>query len=197
MRRTVGAADSRTVHTWDGLVLFWVALWVVVGAWTGVTLWQAADAGDTISRSGRATSAAGEGLASMADVPLVGDRPGEIGRQIAQSGTEITARGQEVKGQLRQLALLLGISITVIPIASVAALYLPPRLARHRTVVSLRRSLAESGMGPALEGYLAAHAMANLPVEVVLPLVTSARMDDDARRRLARAELARLGISVR
>ncbi|MEQ6903337.1 hypothetical protein [Nocardioides sp. YIM 152588] len=197
MRRTMGAADSRTVHTWDGLVLFWVALWIVVGAWTGVTLWQAADTGDTISRSGRSISAAGEALTSLGDVPLVGDRTGELGGQIEQNGTEITARGQDVKGQLRQLALLLGISITVIPIASVAGFYLPARLGRHREVASVRRALESSGLDDALEGYLAARAVGNLTYDVAGPLVPTGRIDDAARRRLAAAELARLGIAVR
>lgn len=197
MRLTMRAADSRTLHTWDGVILFWVVLWIVVGAWTGITLWQAADTGDTISSSGRSIATVGDSLAGLADVPLVGGKPGEIGEQVSQNGAEITARGQEIKGQLRQLALLLGLSIVAIPITPVLGLYLPVRLERRREVEGVRRELGRRGLDPSLVDYLSERARGNLPYDMVRPLVPGGPLDDDGRRRLAEAELARLGIAVR
>ncbi len=195
MRLTMRAADSRTLHMWDGLILFWAVLWVVIGTWTGVTLWQASGTGDTISSSGRSIATVGESLAGLADVPLVGGKPGEIGQQVEENGAEIQQRGQEVKGQLRQLALLLGISIVAIPITPVLGLYLPVRLERRREVEGVRRELGRRGLDASLEEYLADRARMTLPYDMVRPLVPDGSVDGDARRRLAEAELARLGIA--
>lgn len=210
MRWTMRAADSRTVHTWDGLVLFWAVLWAVVGVWTGVALWHASSAGDTISSSGRAIHTVGTSLAGLADIPVVGDKPGEIGSQAAQTGLAIADRGQAVKGQLRQLAILLGIAIVAIPVSPVLGVYLPFRLARRREIEGIRRGLGRRGLDPALEEYLANRARGNLPFDVVEPILAGdgagpsagagggAGAGDgggDVRRRLAEAELARLGIA--
>ena len=52
-------SDERTVHILDRLVLFWVALWIVLGAATGITLWRAAELGDTVSSSGTTLTTVG------------------------------------------------------------------------------------------------------------------------------------------
>ena len=108
-------------------MLFWVVLWIAVGMWTGVTLWQAAETGDTISSSGHALDTAGKALRGLSDVPLVGDRPRELGDEVVATASEVTERGQLVKGQLRRLSILLGVSIVLIPITPVAGFYLPAR----------------------------------------------------------------------
>ncbi len=135
------AADHRTLRLLDAAVLFWVVLWVVIGAWTGVTLWRAADVGDTVASSGRSLVSVGEGLQSLSAVPLVGDRPAEIGTEVTETAGEISERGDEVKGQLRQLGVVLGIAVVGIPVTPVVGLYLPLRLRRGREVAGIRRHL--------------------------------------------------------
>lgn len=187
------AADHRTLRLLDAAVLSWVVLWCALGAWTGVTLWQAADVGETIASSGRSIGAVGEGLQGLADIPLVGERPGEIGADVTSTAGEITARGGEVQGQLRQLGVLLGIAVVGIPVTPIAGLYVPLRVRRGREVARIRRDLAAHGDDPRYDRYLADRARASLPYDTVATLDPSPETHE-ADRLLADAELARLGV---
>ena len=189
------AADFRTIRLLDGAVLFWVVLWCVLGVLTGVTLWQAADVGDTISASGRSLSGVGESLQSLADLPVVGERPGEIGADVSETAVDITARGSEVKSQLRLLSVVLGIAVVGIPVTPILGLYLPLRLRRNREVASLRRQLSEHGGDPRFERYLADRARAWLPFAKVAEADHGDADEPGVDRRLADFELERLGIA--
>ena len=197
------AADHRTLRLLDAAVLFWVVLWVVIGAWTGVTLWRAADVGDTVASSGRSLVSVGEGLQSLSAVPLVGDRPAEIGTEVTETAGEISERGDEVKGQLRQLGVVLGIAVVGIPVTPVVGLYLPLRLRRGREVAGIRRHLQDHADDPRYDRYLADRARAALPYDTVATLDPSPDVTAPERtaaqarstdRVLADAELARLGV---
>lgn len=184
--------DAKTVHAWDGFVLFWVVLWIVLGAWTGVTLWQAAEAGDTISSSGQALVTAGGGLQSLSDIPVIGERPGQIGDEVVTTGGQITERGQLVKGQLHRLAVLLGIVVVFVPVMPVAGFYLPLRLRWRGQVRELASGLEKHGDEPAFDAYLADRARSHLPYPEVARLTSGTAEETD--RRLADAELARVGL---
>lgn len=188
------AADHRTVRLLDGAVLFWVVLWTVLGVWTGVTLWSAADIGQTISTSGTSLSSVGDGLQSLAGVPVIGAKPGDIGVEVSQAGADITTRGGVVTGQLHQLGVLLGIAVVGIPVSPILGLYLPLRLRRARETRDIRRQLREHGEDAGFERYLADRARSSLPYDAVATLDPSPA-HDVVDRRLADAELARLGIS--
>jgi len=196
VRLSVRTADEATVRLLDGLVAFWLVLWLVVGAWSGYTIWQVSALGDTVSNSGAALHSAGEALQSVGDLPLVGERPGELGDEVVGTATEITARGQEIKSDLRRLSLLLGLSIVLMPTTPVLGLYLPLRLARRREIQELRRALARHGRDPAFDRYLAERAVHVLPYSTVRG-ISADPWDDIAHgraQRLADAELARLGL---
>lgn len=188
------STDHRTVHLLDGVVVFWCVLWCVLGVWTGVTLWQAADVGDTVSASGETLATVGGGLESLSDLPVIGDRPGEIGAEVVRNAADIVARGAEVKGQLRLLGVFLGIALVGIPVAPVLGLYLPLRVRRAREVGSIRQQLRDHADDPGFDRYLADRARASLPYREVARLdPTPGSRDGD--RALADAELARLGIA--
>lgn len=186
--------DHRTVRLLDSVVVFWCVLWAVLGVWTGVTLWQAADVGDTISSSGESLASVGEGLEALSDLPVIGDRPGEVGSEVVASAADIVSRGAEVKGQLRLLGVFLGIAVVGIPVTPVLGLYLPLRVRRSREVASIRAQLREHADDPGFDRYLADRARASLPYREV------ARLDPhpehrEGDRALADAELARLGLT--
>lgn len=196
MRPSLRASDARTVHAWDGFIGFWVVLWLVIGVWTGVTLWQAADTGDTISASGDALQSAGGGLQGLAEIPIIGERPGTIGSEVAATGSEISERGTLIKTQLRRLAILLGLAIVAIPVMPVGGFYLPLRLSWRRRVRDLEATLAKRGEDPGLDRFLAEQARSSLSYAEVRELIG----DDDPTgergvRRLADAELSRLGVA--
>ncbi len=132
VRPTIQTADEATVRLLDGLVIFWLVLWLVVGAWSGFTIWQLSGLGDTITTSGEALQSAGEALQTVGETPVVGEGPGRLGDQVVSTAADIGVRGQEIKTQLRVLSLLLGLSIMLMPTTPVLGLYLPLRLARPR-----------------------------------------------------------------
>ncbi|QZY29189.1 hypothetical protein [Nocardioides coralli] len=181
--------NQTTARTLDGAVLFWCVLWCVLGVWTGVTLWQAADVGETISSSGRSLTKVGEGLQGLSDIPVIGEGPGEVGAEVAGTGAEITDRGAEVQGQLRLLGIFIGVAVVGIPVTPVLGLYLPLRVRRAREVALVRRQLEEHGDDPGFDRHLADRA------RLVLTYDEVARLDSD--RALADAELARLGLARR
>ncbi len=188
-------SDQRALRNLDRLVVFWVVLWVVLGVATGVTLWRASDLGDTVSSSGRTLGTVGSSLSDLSDIPLVPERPGEIGKEVQASAADITTRGEEVKRELRLLGVLLGISIVGIPVTPVVGLYLPLRLRRAREVKRLRRTLRDHDDDRGLDRWLAHRARAALYYDEVAQIAAAA--DGDPRREdraLADAELKRLGL---
>jgi len=133
---TLRTADEATVRLIDSLVAFWLVFWLVIGAWSGYTIWQVSGLGDTVTTSGQALNSAGEALQAVGEVPVVGESTGELGDEVVGTAADIADRGQEIKAQLRQLSLLLGLSIALMPTTPVIWLYLP---ARRREVDRLRR----------------------------------------------------------
>jgi hypothetical protein len=196
VRLTIRTADESTVRLLDGLVVFWVVLWLVIGGWSGYTIWQVSELGDTVTTSGEALDSAGKALESVGEVPVVGDRPAELGQEVVATADDIAARGQEVKSQLRQLSLLLGLSIMLMPTTPVVGLYLPLRWARRREVAELRRALTRHGRDGSFDRYLAERAMQTLPYRTVHSIVGDPwqAIAEGRAGPLAEAELRRLGL---
>ncbi len=191
MALSIRTADEPTIRLLDRAVLAWLALWLIVGIWSGITLWQLSDVGDTVSKSGRAIGSAGEALTGLSSIPVIGERPGELGRQATATGADIDARGQDVKARMRQLSLLLGFAITLIPTTPVAGLYVPLRQARRRETADLRRALDDHA-DDELDTWLAERARVNLPYSTLRAASTDAL--GSRTRGLADAELALLGL---
>lgn len=198
---TLRTTDETTVRTLDGLVVAWIVLWLVVGGWFAYSTWHLADLGDTVTTSGGAIESTGRALESLAGVPVVGDKPAELGAEVAATGAEVSTRGQEVKAQLRQTAVLLGIAIAVMPTTPIVGLYLPLRLARRREVAAMRKALTDFDGQPAFERYLAEQALRTMPFATVRSVLDASGSDappvEPWVRTLADTELARLGLRRR
>ena len=194
MSLSVRRADPATLRLLDSAAVAWLVLWVTLGAWTGWTLWQVSDLGDTVTTSGRAIASAGEALTAVANVPVIGEKPGEVGAQTLEAGREIAQRGQVVKGQLRQLGVLLGLSIAFIPVTPILGLYVPLRIARRREVRRVQRAVSQ-GRTSDVDRLLADRARLSLPFDRMVEVRTSATDEADEDRLLADAELRRLGLT--
>lgn len=196
MSEPVRTADVSTIRLLDGAVVAWIVLWLVVAVWSAFTIWELSELGDTVTTTGQSIGNAGSALKSLEDLPVVGERPGEVGSDALVAGAEIEARGQLVKSQLQQLAILLGMAICLIPTTPVVGLYVPLRLARRREVRSLREALRRHPDDAALERYLAERAIRAHSYAEVRTLETDpwAAIDEGRTRILADAELARLGV---
>jgi len=102
-------------HRWSGAVAAWCALWLVVGIWTGYELWQLGDLGGAVAETGRSLGAAGDALEGLGSAPIVGERTEELGAQVTASSADIVAQAQAAQGSLRQLAVLLGLTVALVP----------------------------------------------------------------------------------
>ncbi len=194
---SIRTADTSTIRLLDGLIGFWLMFWLIIGAWSGITLWQLSELGDTVSNSGEAIGSAGEALTVVGNVPVVGDRPAELGSEVTATGADIVERGQQVKYQLHQLALLLGLAIALMPTTPVLGLYLPLRMARRHETRELRDALASHQDSDGFDRYLAERAVRSMSFAAVHDLVGDPweAMAQGRARPLADAELARLGIA--
>lgn len=190
-------AHERTVRTLDGLVVFWVVLWLVVGLWSGYEIWQLSSLSRSTVKSGQALDGAGRAFQSLGNVPLVGDAPAQFGGRVRATAADIVASATEAGRSTRRLSVLLGLSITLIPVTPVLGLYVPGRLARRRDVRAIRKAVGSGSADPGLEAYLARRAVAHIPYPALRELSADpeGELANGRYRSLADAELSRLGIS--
>ncbi len=114
---------------WNGAVASWCAFWLVVGIWTGYELWQLAELGSTLADSGRALDSAGTALQSLGSVPVVGDSTEELGREVSANASDIVADSGRAQSSLRQVGVLVGVTISLVPTVPAVVLL---RLRRER-----------------------------------------------------------------
>lgn len=190
-------ADHRTVALMDGVAVFWVVLWLVVGTATGVQIWQLSRISDTAEASAGAVASVGEALQDISDIPLVGDAPGELGAEVAAAAAEIEASAARTRRDVRRTSILLGASTFLIPISPVLGLYVPLRLRRRGHVATIRRELRTGDGGAAFDAYLAHRAVAALSYPQLLRVSADPAADLAQGRHgaLADAELERLGLA--
>jgi hypothetical protein len=86
-----------------------------VGLWAGYQLWQLAALGGAVADTGRSLAVAGTALEGLGSAPLIGDRTEELGAQVQRSSADIVAQAQGAQGSLRQLAVLLGLTVSLVP----------------------------------------------------------------------------------
>ncbi len=196
MDQTIRTADVATIRLLDGLIGFWFVLWIVVGAWSGYTMWQLSELGDTVTSSGESIHVAGQALESLGGVPVVGERTLELGEEASTTGLDIADRGQQVTTQMRQLSLLLGLAIAFMPTTPVLGLYLPLRLSRRRDLRALEEGLRASDQDEVMDRYLAERAIRSMTYAQVHALVGDPwqALQEGRGRPLADAELARVGL---
>lgn len=191
--RTVSADRLRLV---DGAIALWVAVWFVVGAGTAVSVWRLGELGTTLSRSGQALDDAGDALQQLGRIPVVGDRPEQLGNDVRQTAAEVTVRGRETRQELRRLSILLGLTVALLPSGLVLGPYVPRRLARRQVVREVERRLRTDPDDPVLDRYLAEQAVLTLPPAQLLDWSTGPAGEQPAGRirALADAELSRIGL---
>lgn len=104
-------------------IALWVALWLVLGLWTGVEMWRLSELTMTVADSGRALDEAGMTLQSLSGIPVVGGDAADLGTQVSQNGVDIVAGADTAQGSFRRLAVLLGVTITFVPTVPVVAMH--------------------------------------------------------------------------
>ena len=193
----VSRADHRNVALMDGVAVFWVVLWLVIAGLTGYEVWSLTRLADSAEVSARAADSAGQALETLSEIPLVGEQPGELGSEVRAAAADVEGSASQTREDVRRLAVLLGVSIFLIPSSPVLGFYLPARLRRRREIKGLRRHLDGGRPDASLESYLAHQALANLTYSEVMAVTRDPAGDVRAGRYggLARAELERLGLA--
>ncbi len=197
MSFTLSDADAHRVRMWDGVMLFWIVFWVVVGTWTGYEIWQLTGLAASTVESAHGLQTIGEGLRRMADAPVVGERLNQIGERVVSTASEISTSGESAGRSVRGLAVLIGIAVGVGPIGPVLLSYLPRRRARARDRAAVHAALQQRDARPALLEYLARRAVNRLdfPTLSSVTATPGADLAEGRHDRLARLELDRLGLA--
>ncbi|MGY1669143.1 hypothetical protein [Geodermatophilus sp. SYSU D00710] len=199
MTGVLDAVDRARLRLLDGLVLAWVVLWMVLGAWTGHEIGQLTSVSDAAEASSRAADRAGDALQSLRDLPIVGGDAGDLGDEVRAAAQEVAADAAETRVTVRRIGMLVGVVVALLPQTPVLWSYLPRRLARRADDGALERRLSSVTVDEALTAYLAHRAVHRLPYRRLRTLTHDPVGDLGAGRHdaLARAELDRLGITCR
>lgn len=184
----------RTVPLLDGLVILWSIAWILIGVTIAREVRDLARLSDTVVSLGQATQSAGAAVAGLEDLPVLGGALREPATKIREAGADAVVSARESRRSADRLAVLLGISVALIPSLGLLAVYLPRRVAGVRERRALLRALRRDE--PNLDEYLAWRALSHLTTDE-LSRLTSGPLAELTRGRageLARAELRRHGL---
>ena len=120
-----GSRDPRAL---DALAVFWVTLWLTVGAWVGYQVWQLSSLGTTLAQTGTSLDTSGRALQELREVPVIGETTGTVGDELRATAARVQEAGREARKDTRRLAVLLGVAVALGPAAPVLVLHLPRRL---------------------------------------------------------------------
>jgi hypothetical protein len=180
----------------DLLVVGWIVFWVRAGLWVHDVVGRLAAPGRTLEDAGSSLSdsmsSAGD---TVAHVPLVGDDARAPFTAAGDAADSIARAGVEVQHGAVHLALLLGLTIAVVPIVLVAAAWLRTRaqfVGRARAARRILDSAADLDL-------FALRALATQPVGALArvsddPADAWRRGDPEIVRALASLELRSLGL---
>jgi hypothetical protein len=191
--------SARSIWSLDAAIVLWAAVWIVVGVVVYHEVRGLAQLGDTLDTASEAIDETGRALGGLRNLPFVGPELGALADRASATAASARASAQESRDRAQRLGVILGVSIAVAPTAPLVLLYLPMRVTRVREVRAVRRALGPRGHPRAFEELLAWRAMHNLPYHRLRSASPHPRLDLETGRydRLARAELARLGIGLR
>jgi len=185
--------------TGDLLVAGWVLLWT----WAGQAVHDGTMA---LAAPGRQTDESASALAGglrdaggrVSEAPLIGDELAVPFDQAAAASEGIAAAGRDTVEAVERLAVLLGLSVALIPILVLLAVYLPVRW-RFATEATAGARFIDAQEDLDL---FALRALANQPMRALArisddPAGDWRRSDPDVVRRLAELELADVGLRPR
>jgi hypothetical protein len=191
--------SRRLVRALDMALLAWIAVWVVVASLVTMEMRDLRELSDSLTFAGRSLQDAGDRLATLRDVPFVGEDLARVGGQLQEAGRRAISNGIATRSSIDSTSLLLGLAIAGIPTIPMAALYLAIRTSWARDVRAVRRWLGRSGDDPVFLEFLARRAVERLPYHVLRHATGDPWQDLRAGRfaPLAEVELRRLGLSRR
>src|SRR5262245_23406682 len=182
----------------DLLMVLWVLVWVSFGRAVYASVVQLAGVGESLEDGGSSLAGnLGDAGRRAADVPLVGDQLRTPFDKAADAAAALAAAGRTQQEVVGHIALLLGVGTALVPIALVALLWLPRRIAFARRAGAARRHLDAA----ADLDLFALRAVAGQPLHRLAavsddPAGAWRRRDGNVVARLAELELRDMGLRV-
>lgn len=180
----------------DLFFVTWVVVWALVGTTVHDSTLELTGPGRQTDRS---ASSMADGLreagSRLDDVPLVGEEVASPFERAAGASDELAAAGRSSVRVVERLALLLGLSIALVPALGAALLHLPRRWRFARNATAGAR-FVDSGDDLDL---FALRALSHQPLHVLVrisddPAGAWRRREPDVVRRLAELELRDAGL---
>lgn len=192
------SADKKTITLLDIGVVVWAAIWVALAVITAMEVRSLRQLSTTLVRSSDVLADTADVLAAIEDIPLVGSRVEDVEASVRTAADSTRESGLASRENIKDLSLLLGVLIFLIPLLPVLFLYLPLRISWSREVAMIERGMTEAGDDDSFQDFLAERALANLGSKRlqemgIRPWAPVRERRDD----LARAELERLGLPAR
>ena len=175
----------------------WALVWLAAGCITAVQIRNLDQLSDSLVQSGQALDTAGSGLQVVGRVPVLGERPKQLGDEVRIAAEDVRLAGVSSRETIRWVSLLVGAALVIIPIAPAAAWYATLRsVARQRRALGV--ALEHIDQHPRLEEFLARRAVQHLDYHELRSVTRDpwGDLDRGAYRRLANAELTRLGLTA-
>jgi hypothetical protein len=188
--------SARLIHVLDVAVVVWVAAWITLGLLVGREVRDLRELSDTVVTAGVAVEDTADLAESIGSLPLVGGQVGKVADQVRTAGRSAQASGRDSRDTTENLAVLLALSIALIPTLPLVGLYGPLRISWRREARAVRRAVAVDPSDPVLLRFLANRALLNLSFQEVTAVSPDPFRDlDDGRvEALANRELQRLGV---
>lgn len=193
-------ADTPVRRTVQVLADLLFVAWLVLWAWIGTavhdgTMELAGPARQTDSAASSMADQLRDAGGRLGEAPLVGDELAVPFDKAASASDGIAAAGRDTVEAVERLALLLGLSVALIPILVVAVIHLPIRWRFVREATAGARFIdAQEDLD-----LFALRALANQPMRVLAkvsddPAGAWRARDPEVVRRLAALELADVGL---
>lgn len=193
------SADKKTIRLLDVGVVAWAAIWLALGIVTAMEVRSLRQLSTTLVRSSDVLADTADVLAAIEDIPVVGSQVEDVKASVRTAADSTRESGLASRENIKDLSLLLGVLIFLIPLLPVLFLYLPLRISWSRELDTIERGIKEAGGDESFKDFLARRALANLGSDRLheMGIAPWATLDQDRRDELARAELERLGLPRR
>lgn len=191
------SADERLIRFLDVAVVAWAGIWLALAVVTAIEVRSLRQLSTTLVRSSEVLADTADVLAAIEDIPVVGSRVKDVQSSVRTAAESTRESGFQSRDNIKDLSILLGVLIFLVPLLPVVFLYLPLRISWSREVDLIEKGMSEAGDDPAFTEFLAQRAIQNLGFARLQELGVTPWEDvpEQKRDELARAELERLGVT--
>ena len=153
--------NGRWLLAMDIAAVLWIAAWAFIGLRVSEEVAGLRELSITVESSGRAMQEIGAALSAL-DLPFVGDRLERVATSVTDAGRRTVDSARASRESVRNLRVLLGLSIGVIPVSPLLLIYLPLRIVHHRERRAIRTLVVRARTDPELRELLDRRALEHM-----------------------------------